>query len=135
MTSLEAMLTFAAREVKLYLAVSIPWSSRLAPSGPVPSSSSVHLRPAPGPLPHRLEVADRIHELLKHLRDQGSEFETRGPPNPYPFRASFPVPYSAPTGVRLRSQRGTAGIREERGVLAHERAQRRDHELACRRTR
>ena len=120
--------------MKLYLAVPFPCSSRLAPPGPVPSSLSVHLRVCSWPAAARLEVTVRIHELLKHPQDQGPEVGTRGPPTlSIPCILSGPV-FGADYGAGLVCTLAPLAYMKST-VLAHERAYRRDHELACRGTR
>ncbi len=122
MIPLEMTTTSVAGEVKLYLAVPIPWSSRLGPSGPIPSSSPVHLWAGSWSAAARLEVAVRSHERLRHLQDQGPEIGTRGPRNPYPFRASFRSRIRRRLRCGSGLQRGTDGIREERGPGSRTRA-------------
>ena len=135
MIPLEMTTTSVAGKVKLYLAVPFPCSSRLAPPGPVPSSSSVHLRTRSWPAAARLEVAVRIHEPLKHPQDQGPEFGTRGPPRTLsiPCILSGPV-FGADCGAGLVCTLAPLAYMKS-AVLAHERAYRRGHELACRGTR
>src|SRR5262245_22385786 len=67
-----------AGEVKLYLAVASPSSSRV--SLPVRSSARHRSSSGPvlGPPPPRLEVSVRVQELLEDLHDQGPQLDRLG---------------------------------------------------------
>ena len=67
--------TSIAREVKLYLALPSPSSSRRALPDPIPSPSSVPSRTHSGPAGATLEVLVCAHERLDHVQDQRPHLE------------------------------------------------------------
>jgi len=92
MTSPEATLASAAREVTLYLAFVSPRSSSLALAGPVPSPPSIPLRTRSGSVAATPGSRDRAHGLLEHLHDERPHVDRRA--------GAFAV------GGRIRRQRG-----------------------------